>query len=39
MAQYESRFADLSQYATYMVDTEEMKVCWFLHGFRLVVQS
>ena len=34
VAQYESYFTDLSQHATYMVDTEEKKVRQFTQGLR-----
>ena len=36
VSQYESKFVDLSQYATDMVDTGEKKVHKFLHGLRPV---
>ena len=39
VAQYESHFTDLSQHATYMVDTEEKKVRQFIRGLRPAFQS
>ena len=39
VALYECKFADLSRYATYMVDTEAKKIHRFVRGLRLAIQT
>ena len=39
VAQYEARFTELSRFAEYMVDSEEMKVRRFMRGLRPTIQS